>query len=480
MTEAAQHRPTGLDAEAASAALYAARVAGLSPEAWIDRAVLAHSGQAGEAGGGQVSVPADPLVAIPEQVKAAERAAAAAGIPVERWLSRAILVNAPGMSAASPAAAVAPAPTSQAPPPAATPAPPAAVEEPAVEPPAPLPDSDAAAPASVPEDAAAGADMVAPRLAQIVESAREDMAAQEPFGAEIGGGGLEVRPEDRLRPPGRRKATASWLTALVLLLLALVAGAVWLAPRLAELGLQVASGTDFALKPPAERRQAKPPPAAEKEPAAKTPTAAKTPEVGGEEPPQPPAAHVDWYLDAAQKGVVDAQKTLAQLYLRGEGVEKNHAEAARWLRAVADGAGDPEAQFSLGVLSQRGLGVAKDPAKALHWFQKAGEQGHLHALYNAGYILARGTGVPKDYTKAHAFFLRAAEKGLARAQFNLGLLYERGLGIPQDKVVAFKWYVLARAGGETVADKALDSLTPQMTEPQIDKAIDLIAEYTGR
>ena len=42
------------------------------------------------------------------------------------------------------------------------------------------------------------------------------------------------------------------------------------------------------------------------------------------------------WLGAAQQGSAPAQYNLALLYLRGTGVERDEAEAARWMRSAAD------------------------------------------------------------------------------------------------------------------------------------------------
>ena len=52
----------------------------------------------------------------------------------------------------------------------------------------------------------------------------------------------------------------------------------------------------------------------------------------------------------AEKGVVNAQFRLAQMYQKGQGVPQDYKEALKWFRLSAE-QGDAEAQRSLGVMS---------------------------------------------------------------------------------------------------------------------------------
>ena len=75
------------------------------------------------------------------------------------------------------------------------------------------------------------------------------------------------------------------------------------------------------------------------------------------------------------KGVAGAQFNLGVMYARGDGVEKDPAEATRWYRKAAE-QGHAEAQFNLGLRYYKGEGVRKSRTMALKWFRKAAAQGH--------------------------------------------------------------------------------------------------------
>ena len=95
-------------------------------------------------------------------------------------------------------------------------------------------------------------------------------------------------------------------------------------------------------------------------------------------------------------------------------------------------AGDARAQAAIGSLYIHGNGVAVDYAEALRWTRRAAEQGDVTGQFNMGTIYAGGLGVERDYGQAAEWFARAAEQDDAASRFNLGVLYARGLGVPKD------------------------------------------------
>jgi len=76
------------------------------------------------------------------------------------------------------------------------------------------------------------------------------------------------------------------------------------------------------------------------------------------------------YRKAAEQGDMDSQNRLATLYLTGDGVQQDFAEAAKWYRKAAD-QGDVEAQNELGSLYGNGRGVPVDYVEAYRWFDIA-------------------------------------------------------------------------------------------------------------
>lgn len=86
------------------------------------------------------------------------------------------------------------------------------------------------------------------------------------------------------------------------------------------------------------------------------------------------ATSFEEWVPLAQRGDIEAQVALAGLYMAGQGVRANVAEALRWYRAAAE-QGDPVAQLNMGDFYDRGIGVARDPVAAYVWFALAAESG---------------------------------------------------------------------------------------------------------
>ncbi len=128
------------------------------------------------------------------------------------------------------------------------------------------------------------------------------------------------------------------------------------------------------------------------------------------------------------------------MYREGEGVKKDHAEAAKWYRKAAE-QGDSQSQLELGTMHYFGEGIKKNYAQAAKWYRKLAEQGVSGAFkYALGIMYYNGEGVEQDYAEAAKWFREEAEDGYARAQFMLGSMYFYGEGIEKDSTEAEKWY----------------------------------------
>ncbi len=101
------------------------------------------------------------------------------------------------------------------------------------------------------------------------------------------------------------------------------------------------------------------------------------------------------------------------------------------LRVAAE-KGDAEAEFTLAGLYYKGEGVQQDYNEAAKWYIKASEQNLWKAQFNLGAMYEDGLGVPQSYKKAVEWFTKAAEQNDPSAQFTLGLIYHNGEGVPQE------------------------------------------------
>jgi TPR repeat protein len=74
---------------------------------------------------------------------------------------------------------------------------------------------------------------------------------------------------------------------------------------------------------------------------------------------------------AAEQGYAIAQHGLGFMYLEGECVEKDSAEAAKWFRKAGD-QGLAGSLTTLAMMYEEGNGVEKDPEEARRLYAEAG------------------------------------------------------------------------------------------------------------
>ena len=171
-----------------------------------------------------------------------------------------------------------------------------------------------------------------------------------------------------------------------------------------------------------------------------------------------------WWEKAAAQGSAEAQTALDIMDMMNAVVQEDALteEDARQLAkqaAKGDGRalkaleqtaaqGDADAQIQLGVLYLIGQGVRQDYAQARKWLEKAAAQGHALAQTSLGVLYYYGQGVRQDYAQARRWWEKAAAQGDAMAQFFLGEIYANGEGVQQDKWVAKEWFEKACDTGD--------------------------------
>ena len=156
----------------------------------------------------------------------------------------------------------------------------------------------------------------------------------------------------------------------------------------------------------------------------------------------------------------------------------NYSVALKELSPLAE-KGDVEAQLILGDIYSGVRGIPQDQAKAASWYRKAAKQGSAPAQTLLGVMYESGIGVPQDDKEAISLYYKAAEQGFAEAQYNLGGIYERGLGIvvQADLVQAHKWFNLATTAGFEAARDNMEEIETKMSNEQIEAARSMAKEW---
>jgi hypothetical protein len=198
----------------------------------------------------------------------------------------------------------------------------------------------------------------------------------------------------------------------------------------------------------------------------------------GREPTAPKfsPAQVQALTAKAEKGDADAQRLLGLAYAKGEGVQQDYRQAAKWYEQSANQS-NAVAQAALGELFEAGQGVARDEAQAANWYRRAAEQGFANAQYNLAALYAIGKGVPLNNAEALQWYLKAAEQGDALAQYNVGMRYFEGHGVKPDQVAAYKWLSLAADQKLPDAAGALAALKNRISSEDLAKARSLLRDF---
>lgn len=145
----------------------------------------------------------------------------------------------------------------------------------------------------------------------------------------------------------------------------------------------------------------------------------------------------------AEKGFMDAQYGLGEIYENGECVQKNMTKATKWYKKAAK-QGSALACNRLGAYY---LDVKKDNEEGIKWLKMAAERNYPIAQYNLGRIfLGR-----KKYTQAFAYFKAAANNGFVPAQNSLAVMYNNGEGVETNYEQAVFWLEQAVAQGDVAA-----------------------------
>ncbi len=118
------------------------------------------------------------------------------------------------------------------------------------------------------------------------------------------------------------------------------------------------------------------------------------------------------WLALAEDGCAPAQRALGSLYERGQGVEKNAANAFEGTKKAAE-QNDPIAMFNLACYHDKGFGVKKNQQIALTWYRKAAEYGHPEAAALIASLIETGDrGLEKDMDEAVRWYQAIGMTGI--------------------------------------------------------------------
>lgn len=142
---------------------------------------------------------------------------------------------------------------------------------------------------------------------------------------------------------------------------------------------------------------------------------------------------VEWYGKAADQGHPDAYFKLASILEKGsKDIQADVAKSTRLYQIAASEydvyaqKGDANYQNSLAGMYEKGLGVNKNMELAFRWYEKAALQGNAMAQLNMGRLYLAGVTVPRDTLQASYWLDMAAAQGVREAEVMLGEIKSKG------------------------------------------------------
>ncbi len=153
-----------------------------------------------------------------------------------------------------------------------------------------------------------------------------------------------------------------------------------------------------------------------------------------------------------------AQWLLSAFYLHNLSLPDSLPLAAKWLEQAAKSRVG-HAIDRLANLCLRGVGVEYQPERALELLRQLADAGFQHPAWEVGYLASTLDEVLDAQASATAF-ARACALGSALAYYSLGLRFAHGTGMQQDLAFARALLLFAAEAGIEDARKVADELAP--------------------
>jgi TPR repeat protein len=181
---------------------------------------------------------------------------------------------------------------------------------------------------------------------------------------------------------------------------------------------------------------------------------------------------------AANNANVDAQITIAFMYLNGDGIEKDAVQAIEWFKLAAK-TNNQVAEYALGYIYFSGGTVAINYEEAFKWFKLAADRGMASSQFALAEMYRNGKGVPQDFDEAIRYYKMASEQNDLRAVTEIGKMYLNGFGVSKSKVVAYSLFNYASFKGDVEANQKREELLSELKNKEVAEAQDLTKQMLG-
>jgi TPR repeat protein len=122
----------------------------------------------------------------------------------------------------------------------------------------------------------------------------------------------------------------------------------------------------------------------------------------------------------------------------------------------------------------------KNPTKGFKYLKKAFDLKHPHFSFLYASRLESGEGVIRDPQGAVKAYTKAAEYGSEIAQNTLGVIHAEGKIVKKDLVEAYKWFLIAAAGGYENAVENRKAAENKINQSDIKRAEDSAKQWRAK
>jgi TPR repeat protein len=157
--------------------------------------------------------------------------------------------------------------------------------------------------------------------------------------------------------------------------------------------------------------------------------------------------YLSYLKDCVARKNFDAAKELSIIYISGEIVDANIAEAMKYLE-LGDKGNHGGCQYVLGYLYRNGFKKAPDGvvslsnenadvAKAVYYFELAAENGSTEALNNLGEMYMSGMEISEDFEKSFSNFEKSCELDSGYGCYMCGMMISSGYVVRDEEDIEF-------------------------------------------
>jgi len=111
------------------------------------------------------------------------------------------------------------------------------------------------------------------------------------------------------------------------------------------------------------------------------------------------------------------------------------------------------AHGAIGQMYLAGQGVERNIKKAIHHLELSATEGEVYSQYNLALLLRGVDDGPVDEHRSTYWLTQAAEQNFGPAQVDLAINYLKGSGVEVDYAEAYKWAMLSATSDDERGDK---------------------------